>query len=135
MVTRVKTFPGAVKRTGKEAIPTSEIPLEKRSSRPRRTVEMLTQAGSSLEEIDWRLLHWLLHYPLQRADDLVVGVARWASRPTVYRHLQKLETSTLVESVLPATPGTGKRIYHLSNLGLHLVASSQKRSARELARE
>src|SRR5437016_12329158 len=106
MVTRVKTFPEAVKRTGKEAMPTSEITLGKRSSRPRRTVEMLTQAGSPLEEIDWRLLHWLLRYPLQRADDLVVGVARWASRPTVYRHLQGLEASALVESVLPAAPGT-----------------------------
>src|SRR5207248_9462275 len=68
-------------------------------------------------------------------DDLVVGVARWASRPTVYRHLQGLEASALVESVLPATPGTGKRLYHLSNLGLHLVANPQKGSARDLAHE
>ena len=37
-----------------------ETTLGKRQSRPRRTAEMLTQAGSSLEEIDWRLLHWLL---------------------------------------------------------------------------
>lgn len=42
---------------------------------------------ASLEPLDWRLLTWLLHYPFQRADDLVVGMARWASRATVYRHL------------------------------------------------
>jgi len=112
-----------------------EITLGKLPSRPRRTVEMLTQAGSSLEEIDWRLLHWLLRYPLQRADDLVVGVARWTSRPTVYRHLQGLGASALVESVLPATPGTGKRLYHLSNLGLHVLARHLERPARDLARE
>lgn len=88
----------------------------------------------SLADIDWRLLHWLLRYPLQRADDLVVGVARWASRATVYRHVHALEASGLVESVLPKTPGTGKRLYHLSNLGLHLLARHLKKPARELAR-
>ncbi len=102
---------------------------------PRLTAEMLTQAQSSLQELDWRLLHWLLRYPLQRADDLVVGVARWASRATVYRHLQALEASGLVESVLPKTPGEGKRLYHLSNLGLHVVARHLARPARELAQQ
>jgi hypothetical protein len=96
---------------------------------------MLTKAQSPLAELDWRLLHWLLHYPLQRADDLVVGVARWASRPTVYRHLQGLEASALLESVLPATPGTGKWLYYLSNLGLHVLARHLERPARDLARE
>ncbi len=47
--------------------------------------------SASLADVDWRLLHWLLRYPLQRVDDLVVGVAMWASRATVYRHLQELE--------------------------------------------
>ena len=65
----------------------------------------------------------------------MVGVARWASRATVYRHLQGLEANALVESVLPATPGTGKRLYHLSNLGLHVLARHLERPARELARE
>jgi hypothetical protein len=65
----------------------------------------------------------------------VVGVARWASRATMYRHLQGLEASRLVESVVPATPGTGKRLYHLSDLGLHLLARHLERSARDLARE
>ena len=103
--------------------------------RPRRklTSEALTKIGTSLTEIDWRLLHWLLCYPLQRADDLGVGVARWASRATVYRRVQRLEARELVERVLPKTPGTGKRLYHLSNLGLHLLASHLERPARELA--
>ena len=108
-------------------------PEKQRESK--RTAEMLTRAQSSLTKLDWRLLHWLLRYPLQRTDDLVVGVARWAARPTVYRHLQALEANGFVESVLPKTPGEGKRLYHLSNLSLHLVASNQKRSARDLARE
>ncbi len=101
----------------------------------RLTVEMLRKAETPLVEIDWRILHWLLRYPLQRADDLVVGVARWASRATVYRHLQGLEASGLVESVLPKTPGTGKRLYYLSNLGLHVQARHLERPAPELARE
>ena len=97
---------------------------------------MLTQAESSLlAELDWRLLHWLLRYPLQRADDLMVGVARWASRATVYRHLRGLEDCKLVESVLPKTPGEGKRLYHLSNLGLHVLARHLERPARELAQQ
>lgn len=94
----------------------------------------LTEVGASLTESDWRLLHWLLHYPLQRADDLVIGVARWTSRATVYRHLQGLEALGLVERVLPKTPGTGKWLFHLSNLGLHVLARHLERPARELAR-
>jgi hypothetical protein len=91
------------------------------------------EIGESLTDVDWRLLHWLLRYPLQRADDLIVGVARWASRATVYRHLQALEARGLVESVLPKTPGTGKRLYHLSNIGLYLLARHMNKPARKLA--
>ena len=109
-------------------------PPEKRRE-PRLTAEVLARAASPLVELDWRLLHWLLRYPFQRADDLVVGVARWASRATVYRHLQSLEASKVVESVLPKTPGTGKRLYYLSNLGLHVLARHLERPARELASE
>jgi hypothetical protein len=63
-----------------------------------------------------------------------VGVARWASRATVYCHIRALEASGLLESVLPKTPGTGKRLYHLSNPGLHLLAMYLGTPARELAR-
>ncbi len=99
------------------------------------TMQALLEASTSLPELDWRLLHWLLRYPLQRADDLVVGVARWASRATVYRHMQQLEEQGLVESVLPKTPGAGKRLYHLSNLGLHVLARHLGTPAPELARQ
>ncbi len=110
------------------------IPPEKLRE-PRLTAEMLTRVAAALTELDWRLLHWLLRYPLQRADDLVVGVARWASRATVYRHLQGLEASGLVESVLPKTPSEGKQLYYLSNLGLHVLAVHLERPAHELARQ
>lgn len=98
------------------------------------TAKELTELRTSLADIDWRLLHWLLHYPLQRLDDLVVGVARWASRATVYRHIHALEAIGLLESVLPKSPGTGKRLYHLSNPGLHLLAMNLDTPARELVR-
>src|SRR5229473_4893705 len=98
------------------------------------TAGALAELGASLVEIDWRLLHWLLRYPLQRTDDLVVGVARWCSRATVYRHVQALEARGLLESVLPKTPGSGKRLYHLSNFGLHALARHLDRPARDLAR-
>jgi len=55
----------------KEALPMPVTPPEKQRE-PRLTGETLIQAQSSLQELDWRLLHWLLRYPLQRADDLVL---------------------------------------------------------------
>jgi predicted transcriptional regulator len=110
-----------------------ESSLEWRRTRRKLTKEAFMEIGKSLSDIDGRLLHWLLRYPLQRADDMVVGVARWASRATVYRHVQALEANGLVESVLPKAPGTGKRLYYLSNLGLHLPAKHVKRPARKLA--
>jgi hypothetical protein len=111
-----------------------ESSLERRRIRRKLKAEVLAEIGASLAEIDWRLLHWLLRYPLQRADDLVVGVARWASRATVYRHVQGMEARALVERVLPKAPGTGKRLYHLSNPGLHLLAMHLGQPARGLAR-
>src|SRR5258706_790481 len=100
----------------------------------RLTVEMLIEIDASLTDIDGRLLHWLLRYPLQRVDDLMVDVIRWASRATVYRRVQGLETSGLVESVIAKTPGTGKQLYYLSNLGLHVMSRHLDTPSRELAR-
>src|SRR5437660_523647 len=82
------TSPPTTKRTRKEALPMRETTLQKHQSRDERKAEMLTKEEAPLVEIDWRILYWLSRYPLQRADDLVVGEARWASRATVYRHLQ-----------------------------------------------
>ena len=77
------------------------------------TGQELLELSESLADLDWRLLHWLLRYPLQRADDQVGGIARWASRATVYRHVQALAERGLLVSVLPKMPETGKRLYHL----------------------
>src|SRR6266446_1905418 len=107
----------AKERTWKEARPMPDSTREQHRTGRKLTAGALAELGASLTDIDWRLLHWLLRYPLQRVDDLVVGVVRWASRATVYRHLQALEAWDLVEGVRPKTPGTGKQLYHLSNLG------------------
>src|SRR6266567_2506399 len=131
----MKMNPLASERARKGTLLMPESTLERQKTRRTLTTEALAEAGASLAEIDWRLLHWLLRYPLQRADDLVVGVARWASRATVYRRLQGLEVTELVESVVPATRGTGKRLYHLSNLGLYVLARHLERPASELAGE
>ena len=125
----------ASERTRKGTLPMLESPLERRQARRKLTARALAEISDSITDIDWRLLHWLLRYPLQRADDLMVGVARWASRATVYRHMHALEASGLLESVLPKTPGTGKRLYHLSNLGLHLLAVHLDSPVRQLARK
>src|SRR6266487_1512905 len=95
-------------KTREGARPMPETTLERRRTGRKLTAGALVEIGESLVDVDWRLLHWLLRYPLQRADDLVVGIARWASRATVFRHIQELEASSLVESVLPKTPGSGK---------------------------
>jgi hypothetical protein len=121
------------RKTRKATPPMPESTQVRRRTGRTLAPEMLTEASASLAAIDWRLLHWLMRYPLQRADDLVMGVARWASRATVYRHVQELEARKLVESVLPKTPGTGKRLYHLSNFGLHVLARHLERPASDLA--
>ncbi len=109
--------------------------LRKRQSGYKPTAKKLPEIGASLTDIDWRLLHWLLRYPLQRVEDMLVGVARWTSRATIYRHVHALETCGLIESVLPKTPGAGKRLYHLSNPGLHLLTLHLDTPARKLARK
>lgn len=101
----------------------------------RRIALAIAAQEEALESLDWRLLTWLLRYPLQRADDLVLGVARWASRASVYRHLATLQERRLVEQVLPKTPGSGRRVYLLSNRGLHVLASHLGTAADTLAAE
>ncbi|HVU69264.1 MAG TPA: replication-relaxation family protein [Ktedonobacteraceae bacterium] len=67
--------------------------------------------------IDARLLIWLARYPLQRAEDLVLGLARWGARPTIYRHLTTLSAAGLVTSV-SASWGGGAPLYLLSSAGV-----------------
>ena len=112
----------------------SEETLKRRRTGRTLTAAVVEEVGASLAEIDWRLLYWLLRYPLQQVDDLVIGVAKWARRATVYRRVQGLAGCGLVERVLPKTQGTGKWLYHLSNLGLHVLARHLQRPARTLAR-
>src|SRR5437879_3715820 len=71
-------------------------------------------------EIDQRLLLWLARYPLQRAEDLVLGLARWCTRPTVYRHLARLEKAGLITSLRLAISG-GSRLFLLSSAGFQSV--------------
>src|SRR5260370_7866794 len=106
--------PLASERARKETLLMPESTLEKRRAGRKLTAEVLAEVGTSLVEIDWRLLHWLLHYPLQRVDDLVVGVARWASLATGYRHVPGLEARGLLKSLLPQTPVSAKRTFPLS---------------------
>src|SRR5947209_5917824 len=106
----MKEDPRAHEGMRKGTLPMSDGSLERRRTGRKLTTEVLAELDASLTESDWRLLHWLLRYPLQRVDDLVVAVARWTSRATVYRHIQGLEAKRLVERVLPQTPATGKRL-------------------------
>src|SRR5579859_5576594 len=106
----MKTHHHVNMRTTKGTLLMLDSSLERIRTRRKLTGGTLVEISESLSDLDWRLLHWLLRYPLQRTDDLVVGVARWASRATVYRHVQELEARGLLESVLPKTPGTGKRL-------------------------
>jgi len=80
-----------------------------------------------------RLLQWLLRYPFQRAEDL--ALATGSSVATAYRHLTVLYNSSLVEGVIPAALGTGKCwLYHLSDLGLHVLAIHEQADVEVLAR-
>ena len=86
-----------------------------------------------LDMEDLRLLQWLLRYPFQRAEDL--SLATGGSIATVYRHLNVLHDNSLVERVMPPALGTVKCwLYHLSKLGLHVLAAHEMTDPTELAR-
>jgi predicted transcriptional regulator len=86
-----------------------------------------------LKPEDLQLLRWLLRSPFSRAEDL--AQARSIRPSTVYRHLTFLQNLGVVERITPATLGTsGCSLYHLSHLGIHVVATQMHRSARALAR-
>ncbi len=91
------------------------------------------EALAYLKHEDLQIVRWLLRYPFSRAQDL--AQARSIRLSTVYRHLTFLQKLGVVESITPATLGTaGCCLYHLSNLGIHMVAAHMHRSARALAR-
>lgn len=74
--------------------------------------------------VDARVLLWLASYPLQRAEDLALGLARWCARPTVYRHITMLEAAGLITTV-PIASSSGARVYVLSPMGLRWWSTHQ----------
>jgi predicted transcriptional regulator len=86
-----------------------------------------------LDAVDMRLLQWLLRYPFQRAEDLALATV--SSRATVYRHLNVLHNNGLVEHVMPPALSTATCwLYHLSNLGLQVLAAHEQVDPTEMAR-
>jgi hypothetical protein len=86
-----------------------------------------------LEEGEERLLHWLERYPFQRAHDLVAALSPWEARTVVYERLATLEERRLIEHLHIGIAG-GKRVYHLSPLGIYvcdqIAASHQEKRER-----
>ena len=102
-------------------------------TRRRTALPDIQELLGQLEEGDIRLLQWLLRYPFQRAEDL--ALATGSSSATTYRHLNVLHDKGLIERVMPAALGTGKCwLYHLSNLGLQVLAIHEQADPADLAR-
>jgi hypothetical protein len=83
-----------------------------------------------LERGEERLLHWLERYPFQRAQDLVVALSPWESRTVVYERLATLEQRRLIEQLHIGAAG-GKRVWHLSPLGMYACDQLAVQSRRE----
>ncbi len=110
-----------------DAITTTYKPNSRRARLP-NLYELLAQ----LDAVDLRLLQWLLRYPFQRAEDLALTIG--SSLATVYRRLNMVYENNLVERLMPAALGTAKCwVYHLSNLGLHVLALHELTDPAELA--
>src|SRR5579885_888708 len=84
-----------------------------------RSANMRQERTLLLTEGEERLLHWLEHYPFQRAQDLVVALSPWEARTVVYERLATLEERRLIEH-LHIGIARGKRVYHLSPLGVYV---------------
>ena len=102
-------------------------------TRARRWMQAIAESRERLTQEDVQLLRALLRYPFSRAED--VAIARDSSVATVYRHLALLHSLGLVERVIPGVLGraTGS-LYHLSNLGLHVLAVYEQADPEMLAR-
>jgi predicted transcriptional regulator/DNA-binding MarR family transcriptional regulator len=89
---------------------------------------------ADLKHEDLQILRWLLRSPFSRAQDL--ALARSSRPSTVYRHLAFLQRLGVVESLTPAALGRMRcSLYHLSNLGIHVLATQMHRSVTALARD
>lgn len=72
-------------------------------------------APQQVERGSVRVLRWLEQYPFQRARDLVIALAPFEGRSSVYTRLADLKARHLIEAVRPA--GGGEWLYHLSPPG------------------
>ena len=63
----------------------------------------------------WRLLRWLERYPFQRARDVMVALAPWEKRSTLYEHVADLERRRLIASL--RWGGSKSVLYYLSPRG------------------
>src|SRR5260370_26163680 len=102
-------------------------------TRARRWRQAIADSVERLSPQDVQILRALLRYPFSRAED--VAIARDSSVATIYRHLVLLHSLGLVERVIPGVLGraTGS-LYHLSNLGLHVLAVYEQADPQMLAR-
>ncbi|MBV9227963.1 MAG: helix-turn-helix transcriptional regulator, partial [Chloroflexi bacterium] len=83
--------------------------------------------------VNSKLLHWLLRYPLQRVEDIVLALG--VSPNTAYRHLAKLADEGLIEYVTPSLGlRTTCRFYYLSNAGVLVATAQVYAEAKALAR-
>ncbi len=99
----------------------------------RRWMQAIQDGVQRLSLVDVQLLQACLRYPFLRAED--IAVARHLHVATVYRHLGQLYMLGLVECVIPGVLGTGTcALYHLSSLGLHVLAVYEQEDAETLAR-
>jgi len=99
----------------------------------RRWIQSFQEGVQQLSPVDVQLLQACLRYPFLRAEDM--AVARHLHVATVYRHLGQLYALGLVERMTPGVLGTGTcALYHLSNLGLHVLAAYEQEDVETLAR-
>src|SRR5579884_3866776 len=134
-------------RRSMNVITKQSVPVGKANRHLRGEVD---EVLASLKALDLNILRWLLRYPFSRVEDVTKALVRVENpsrkhgreKPlddaTVYRHLEFHQELDLVESVI--APSLGKqraRLYHLSNLGLHVLAANMHppRSASALARK
>ena len=106
-------------------------PTQRRTPRRTRPPDIHELLGQ-LADVDIRLLQWLLRYPFQRAEDLALSAG--SSSATAYRHLNVLHNRGLIERVAPAALGASTCwLYHLSNLGLQVLAVHEQADPADLA--
>ena len=86
------------------------------------------------DTIDWPLLHWLLRCPFLRVQDLAAFAG--LSRSTASRRMAEMEQLGLIEWIVPACIARrgAERLYHLSNLGIYLLAAALGVDAAVLAK-